>query len=630
MSPEQASGRNDELDDRSDQYALGLILQETVTLVRAVGDGTVEETIARVRDGHKAPMVAELAGTRVPRELAAIVRKATQRAPENRYRSVAELAADVRRYLQGDEVTAERDRLLQRLGRWVSKHRMASLGIIMVVLALAGVATAVGVTLAYDKGRLERAHRHELQLSHLLSRTAYRGHGVDKELHRYEAALKHVIGAAEEILSRDADSTNVVHLGSDFVHGSPPPDDLAPSTYYGRAISLRWPVFVLAPGVDRDPLMPELRRLSWLPPVFRDVMLESGHAAPDRLTPTEQRELIGTRGVPIHRVFVSLADGAQVAYPGMQPLHGSQDARQQPPYQRAARKPGMHWGAPYPDPFGPGLVLACSSALYDDGEKFRGVAGIEVALSHVVEHLLDMSHTDYVRSTLLVDGQGTILARRRAPPAGKTNEAHRGPLEFPEVVDAIREGRSGYFQTQAPQRRTIVYQPLEANDWYFVAIADTEAMLASTRTLRPIAPHPRSTATTVPSTTAPSAASSALLPAPAASGAPPTSPTASATAGSDAGADALSVQLAVGPAGVAISVDGTPVSSGSGQITLTGAEGSVHTVVLRLGEHKTTAFVTITAEGPRPTRVVASPPPQPAPPEKVPPSAAPASPEDIY
>src|SRR5690606_4348043 len=109
MSPEQALGDNDALDGRSDQYTLGLILQELVTLEHATPGETIPQVFAHAVLAKRRPMVSPVPGVQVPKELVAVVDKATRAKAEERYASVAELAQDVRRFLRGEAVSAKPD-----------------------------------------------------------------------------------------------------------------------------------------------------------------------------------------------------------------------------------------------------------------------------------------------------------------------------------------------------------------------------------------------------------------------------------------------------------------------------------------------------------------------------------------
>ena len=94
MAPEQASGNNALIDQRSDVYALGTILRHL------------------------------LAGaSSVPRPLAAISSQAVQQSPELRYGSVAALSADVLHYLDGEAVTAYHEGVFERTRRIFVRYR---------------------------------------------------------------------------------------------------------------------------------------------------------------------------------------------------------------------------------------------------------------------------------------------------------------------------------------------------------------------------------------------------------------------------------------------------------------------------------------------------------------------------
>jgi serine/threonine-protein kinase len=103
MAPEQERGEVDRMDERTDVYALGALL------------GFL------------------LAGEEAPKALAAIRGRAMAIDPDERYRQVDELAADLSRYLAGLAVSAHRESLADRVRRFARNHRAA----ILLVLAYA-------------------------------------------------------------------------------------------------------------------------------------------------------------------------------------------------------------------------------------------------------------------------------------------------------------------------------------------------------------------------------------------------------------------------------------------------------------------------------------------------------------
>ncbi len=102
MAPEQAAGNLDQLDARSDVYALGAILYEMVALEPLHGDSTVPELITAAFRGPMPPLEGRASFARIPPELFELVRRSTAVMPSDRFGSARELADGVERYLDGE------------------------------------------------------------------------------------------------------------------------------------------------------------------------------------------------------------------------------------------------------------------------------------------------------------------------------------------------------------------------------------------------------------------------------------------------------------------------------------------------------------------------------------------------
>jgi len=151
MSPEQARGGA--LDERSDIYTLGVMLYELATLSRPF-DREVAENTSAVRRATR-PVREVWPG--VPRSLEAVITRALQPDPEDRYTTAAEMADDLERVIDGHTPLAEkasapvqlaryymtRDRAMGRLrvvdiDLWAAASWMVGIGMAPVAVRLLG------------------------------------------------------------------------------------------------------------------------------------------------------------------------------------------------------------------------------------------------------------------------------------------------------------------------------------------------------------------------------------------------------------------------------------------------------------------------------------------------------------
>ena len=144
-SPEQLTGKPEEVDTRSDVYALGVLAYEVVggRLPHALEGRSIPEAIGELTGGATPPLRSIDAS--IPVDVETIVQHALERDPDQRYQSSAEMAADFRRFLADEVILARPPRWGERTVRFIRRHRIpavltAALGLAIVALAvLAGV-----------------------------------------------------------------------------------------------------------------------------------------------------------------------------------------------------------------------------------------------------------------------------------------------------------------------------------------------------------------------------------------------------------------------------------------------------------------------------------------------------------
>jgi serine/threonine protein kinase/tetratricopeptide (TPR) repeat protein len=195
-SPEQAEVMTGSVDESSDVYSLGVLLYEL--LIGAVPfdaarlrQAGLVEMLRIIREEEVPPLSRKLSemGTAakesaahrqtdaftlrrlVSGDLNRITMKASEKARKRRYASVAELAADIRRYIEHRPVLASPPAALYRARKFLRRHSSAVLGITVSVafIALAGVTVW---SVAYrDSARLTLTDKDTIILADFANKT---------------------------------------------------------------------------------------------------------------------------------------------------------------------------------------------------------------------------------------------------------------------------------------------------------------------------------------------------------------------------------------------------------------------------------------------------------------------------
>lgn len=141
--PEQFDSPESEIDVRTDVYAIGAMLFESLTghPPHGLTEGYTELfEMTRTRDAPPLSSIRPEAGF----ELDAIVRTALARDKAQRYQSVSALGDDIRRLLAGEVVLACPPSIRYQLGKFARRYRFAFLSSLLLLFLISGFAIVTG------------------------------------------------------------------------------------------------------------------------------------------------------------------------------------------------------------------------------------------------------------------------------------------------------------------------------------------------------------------------------------------------------------------------------------------------------------------------------------------------------
>ena len=122
MAPEQAHGRLDEIDERTDVFALGGLLYHMLTNRQPYEGATVLAVLGKAAKRDLLPPHRRAPRNGIPRELSAIVMKAMATRPADRYESARAFQADLQAWLDHRRTAAFRPGLIGGALKWTRRH----------------------------------------------------------------------------------------------------------------------------------------------------------------------------------------------------------------------------------------------------------------------------------------------------------------------------------------------------------------------------------------------------------------------------------------------------------------------------------------------------------------------------
>lgn len=182
MAPEQAAGRLADVGVATDVYSLGVMLYELLTGAPPFLAGTNLATLHRV-ENDEAAWPSKIRAS-IPHDLRTVCLQCLEKDPGRRYPSAAALAADLRRFLEGEPVSARSQGSLERSRRFFQRYPA------IVVLSVMAACLAIGFVV--------QLYRHNRDLAHLNTQLSQKVAESERLAKEAQAAQQSTEERAEE------------------------------------------------------------------------------------------------------------------------------------------------------------------------------------------------------------------------------------------------------------------------------------------------------------------------------------------------------------------------------------------------------------------------------------------------
>ena len=392
MAPEQAWGDSEEVGAASDQYAIGMMLYELVTLEVARPGDTVVKILDQAQKGLL--FWGDLKG--VDPRLVAIMRKATSAQVEDRYTSTHVFAQDLRRYLRDQSVSAMPEVALMRIWRRIRQHP-TQLALTVSILFTIGAVITIGSLWSALSSAFETA-RHDKVTTSLLNQISVQTQMLDMSFADVQRRVQRLAVRLESLHTLSS-SLLVEEACLDYKQLSNHPSIRPHPLYDNQSISVEQSVCLVPSTSDLQSAGVGLWLSSAMTPYVKKEFFDT--QSPDDFWSDTYKHAIQWS-------YVGFEDGVLLNFPGVGQFGEGYDPRKRPWYVSGKNMEEPGCGDPYPDASGTGYLLPCNQRVMTADGEILGVVGLDFLVDSVLKKL-ELHQPRDVEKIYLLDRQGDVL-----------------------------------------------------------------------------------------------------------------------------------------------------------------------------------------------------------------------------
>ena len=188
MSPEQARGDIDAINHHSDVFSLGVILYEMICLRSPWTGKSSDEVLEQVREMTPIKPRERNPEVEIPAELERLALRCLEKDPDRRVDTVAELAENVRSFIEGRAMGSVDYSVMRLATKWVSRHRKEVLGaLVSLILVVGGILGTLWYMKKLEQDKVLGLNDDALALMEEWKKLAEEGNFGDAELKIDEA-----------------------------------------------------------------------------------------------------------------------------------------------------------------------------------------------------------------------------------------------------------------------------------------------------------------------------------------------------------------------------------------------------------------------------------------------------------